>query len=190
VIKEFFMAILGVKVPHEVSRALGSIAVPGDNVSGEEKHVTLIHFGSKVPIDTITKAIVAVYDVAAKTVPFSLLMSEVSCFPKGVEGIPIITRIESPELHKLRAGICESLDKAGVDYSKKFPEYSPHITLSYSTELIEPFQIRPCEWTAYEMVLWGGDQGDGRISVNFPFSLPGKQALIRKLVQAFVRFSS
>ena len=182
------MAILGIKVPHEVTRAFTSIEVPGEKIQSAEFHITLIHFGSKVPIDTITEAIVAAYEVASKTVPFSLSVSEVSCFPKGEDGVPIITRVESPELHKLWGDLCAGLDKAGVDYSKKFPEFSPHITLSYSTDPIEPFPLGPMEWSVYEMVLWCGDQGDERISVHLPFSLPGKQALFRNLIQAITRF--
>jgi 2'-5' RNA ligase len=141
-----------------------------------------------VPIDTITEAIVAAYEVASKTVPFSLSVSEVSCFPKGEDGVPIITRVESPEIHKLWRDLCTGLDRAGVDYSKKFPEFSPHVTLSYNLEVVRAFPIGPFEWTAYEMVLWGGDSGDERISVTLPFSMPGKEALRRTLVQARVRF--
>jgi 2'-5' RNA ligase len=182
------MAFLGIKVPHEVSRLLSQIEVPGERVPRDEKHVTAVYFGSNVPIDRISKAIVVAYEVASRTKPIQLLVEEVTCFPKGADGVPIICSIISPELMSFQEDLCRSLDKAKVEYSKKYPEYKPHVCLAYAEEPIEPMTVGPFEWAAYEMVLWGGDSGDDKIFITLPFSMPGKEALYRKLVQARVRF--
>ena len=184
------MAFIGIKVPHEVSRLLSQIQVPGEPVPRDEKHITAVYFGSNVPIDRISKAIVVAYEVAARTKPIQLLIEEVICFPKGEDGVPIIGSVVSPELMSFQEDLCRSLDKAKVEYSKKYPEYKPHVCLSYAEEPIEPMSVGPFEWAAYEMVLWGGDSGDDKIFITLPFSMPGKEALYRKLVQARVRFPS
>jgi len=182
------MAFIGIKVPHEVSRLLSQIQVPGEPVPRDEKHITCVHLGSKVPIDHISKAIVVAYEVAARTKPIQLLIEEVICFPKGDEGVPIIGSVVSSELMSFQEDLCSSLDKAKVGYSKKYPTYKPHVCLAYAEEPIESVAVGPFEWAAYEMVLWGGDSGDDKIFTTLPFSMPGKEALYRKLVQARVRF--
>jgi 2'-5' RNA ligase len=182
------MAFIGLKVPNEVGRLLSQIEVPGEVESRGNLHITAIYFGSNVPIDRISKAIVVAYEVASRTKPIQLLVEEVTCFPKGDDGVPIICSVNSPELMTFQEDLCRSLDKAKVEYSKKYPEYKPHVCLAYAEEPIEPMIVGPFEWAAYEMVLWGGDSGDDKIFITLPFSMPGKEALYRKLVQARVRF--
>lgn len=182
------MAILGLRTPHDVARLLGQIDVPGERVSGEEKHLTLIHFGKNIPIDTISRAMVAAYEVASSTVPLALRIAEVKCFEQEEDGTPVVCPVEGDATYTLWGSLCKALDKAGVAYSKKWPIFVPHITLSYAKEPQEPFPVGPFEWSAYEMVLWGGDSGDERVSVTFPFSLPGKEALWRKMVRARILF--
>jgi 2'-5' RNA ligase len=182
------MSFLGLRVPHEVARLLGQIEVPGNPESRADLHITLLYFGSNVPIDTISQAIVVAYEVANRTKPIQLTIEKVLCFPRGDDGVPIIGEVGSAELHALQKDLRTSMDAAKINYSKKFPEYHPHVCLSYAEESIDPFAVGPFEWAAYEMVLWGGDSGDDRISITLPFSMPGKEALYRKLVQARVRF--
>jgi 2'-5' RNA ligase len=182
------MAFLGLKVPNEVSRLLSQIKVPGDPESRSDLHVTAIYFGSNVPIENISQAIVVAYEVASRTKPIQLSVGKVTCFPEGDDGVPIIGEVESPELHAFQKDLCTSMDAAKINYSKKFPEYKPHVCLSYAEKPINSFQVGPFEWSAYEMVLWGGDSGDDKIFITLPFSMPGKEALYQKLIQARVRF--
>jgi 2'-5' RNA ligase len=182
------MAFLGIAVPHEVARLLNQIEVPGEAEDRSDLHITAVYFGSNVPIDEISKAIIVAYEVAGRTRPIPLLVEEVGCFPKGDDGVPIIGIVKSPELMQFQKDLCTSFDKANVNYSKKWPEYKPHVCLAYAEEPTQPFPVGPFEWAAYEMVLWGGDSGDDKIFITLPFSMPGKEALFRKLVQARVRF--
>ena len=183
------MAILGLKVPHEVARALGHISVPGVTESIDTFHITLIHLGHDVPIDDISKAIVVAYGVAETTKPIPLSIEEVIAFPPGDDGYPIIGPVLGREVQDLWKELCAALDTAKIEYSKKFPIFKPHVTLAYDVmDLEEPLSVGLFEWVAYEMVLWGGDAGDDRISVTLPFSMPGKEALYRRLVQARIRF--
>jgi 2'-5' RNA ligase len=184
------MAILGLRTPHDVARLLGQIEVPGERVPGDEKHVTLLHLGKDVPIETVSRAMVGAYEVASTTVPFTLQVHEAKCFEPGDDGTPIVCPVVSTEIYELWGALCKAMGRAGVDYSKKWPIFMPHITLSYAKEPQDPFPVGPFEWSVYEMVLWGGDSGDERVSVTFPFSLPGKEALWRRLVRAHLLFPS
>lgn len=183
------MALLSIQVPHEVSRALGSIRVPGTPEARETFHITLLYLGKDIPIDVVSKALVVAYRVAEITRPIPLAIEEVSCFPKGDDGVPIIGLIKSPELHQLWKALCSAFDDAKIDYSKKFPIYKPHVTLAYYTEdLGENLQVGPFDWVSYEMCLWSGNSGDDAVSINLPFSFPSKEAMYRKLIQARLRF--
>ena len=184
------MALLSIQVPSEVARALGRIAVPGIPESHESYHVTLLYLGKDVPIDEVSKALVVAYRVAEVTKPISLMVDGVSSFPEGDDGFPIICPVSSPELHQLWENLCSAFDDAGVEYSKNFPIYHPHVTLAYDTkDLAQKLPVGPFDWVSYEMTLWGGNSGDKAVSIRIPFSLPSKSAMYRKLVQARLRFT-
>jgi hypothetical protein len=80
----------------------------------------------------------------------------------------------------LQARLLAAYDTAGIKYENKFPEYKPHVTLAWAEDNIEEHRIPTVEWGAHEMVLWGGDEGDRRVIVTFPFSL--KTAAMSKRV--------
>ncbi len=165
--------------------------VPGIVEPREHYHITLLYLGSEVPIETVSQALVVAYRVSETTRPIPLMIDEISSFPKGDDGVPIICQVKSPELHKLWNDLCMAFDDAKVPYSKKFPIYKPHITLSYSDKpLKDKLEVGPFDWVSYEMVLWSGDSGDDEVAITIPFSFPSKEAMLRKLVQAHVRFGS
>jgi 2'-5' RNA ligase len=183
------MALLSIQVPTEVSRALGRISVPGTPESRETYHVTLLYLGKDVAINDVSKALVVAYRVAEITKPVQLTIEEVSSFPGGDDGYPIICPVKSPELHQLWEALCSAFDEAGVEYSKKFPIYKPHVTLAYNTDkLKDNLSVGPIDWVAYEMTLWSGNSGDDAVTITIPFSFPSKEAVFRKLVQARLRF--
>ena len=178
------MALLSIKVPEEVSRVLTEIQVPGEATSADSKHITLVYLGKDAPMSVVLGAIQAVYDVAQETKPIALSTEEVTTFPKGDDGVPVIAKVLGDDLHKLQKKLCEALDKNKVPFPKTYPTYKPHITLSYSPKETESFSIEPLEWTAYEMLLSGGSDLSDRISVKIPFQVVGKTALHRMLVRA------
>lgn len=174
------MAFIGIEVPHSTARLFGEIEVPGTRESSASLHVTLVYIGSNVAIDAIADAVKATYAVTAKTRPFTVRATRVTSFPVNPDdqgGHPIIARIDSDELHGLRENLVEALDEAGVEFNNKFPEYKPHVTLAYAPEAIEEFRIPTIEWGAHEIVMWGGDEGDGRLTVTFPLALKAPKAV-------------
>jgi len=180
------MAMVGLKVPKEVARLLSGMKVPGQKETSDQYHITISYLGDEVPTKQLGKAIVALHDVARKVTPFTVSVSTLVAFPEGSDGYPIVGLVESPELHQLEKAVKSALGKAGVDYSKKFPVYRPHVTLAYSPESIQNLDLdRPVNWSVYDLVLWGGDSGDERLCTTFPFPLTQeKTAIWRRLVQA------
>lgn len=170
------MAFLGLSVPHETSRLFSEIEVNGDKTPIGSFHVTMIYVGKDVPIDVLAEAIKAAFVVTSETKPFTVRTSRVTCFPKNEDGVPIICRVESDALHELRGRLVASFLKNGVAFNNKYPIYKPHVTLSYAEEEVEEFTIPTLEWGAHELVLWGGDEGDRKLIVKFPFSLANKTA--------------
>jgi hypothetical protein len=160
--------------------------------------VTVLYLGSKVPLDAICKVIPPVFEAVSKTKPFSVSTNRLSVFPPHPkEGtVPLICPIDSSELHALRKSICDACDAAGVEYSKTFKDYTPHVTLAYSKDPLvhadwgPDHPITPLSWGAHELVLWGGDDGDKRIVVTFPFSMAmSKEGMDRAFVQLAQRWS-
>jgi len=184
------MAMIGLRVPQDLARLLQGVEVPGEPIQRHHQHVTIHMLGDDVPIEQIGKAIIAAHGVAEKTVPFRLSINSVSTFKGGDHGVPVICPVFSPELHELWENLKTAFDEAGVEYSKKWPEYKPHVTLSYSPEPMKDKPVGPVEWSAFEMVLWGGDSDDQRLCVTLPFSLPGKTAMWRNLIRASIQMGA
>lgn len=175
------MAFIGFSVPTDTVRILTEIEVPGEREDSRHLHTTMFLLGKNVPIEDIAKATEVIYNVASKTRPFTMRTRKISSFPPSdsSDGIyPIICPIESEELHSLRETLRKAFDKAKVPYSKTFPDYKPHVTLSFSKEAFKDTSIPPVEWGAHEIILWGGDSGDQRIAVHFPLSLKNRVASI------------
>lgn len=176
------MSFIGLKIPHECARLLGSIEVPGEKIPLDQMHVTVVYIGDNTPITTIAKAIAATYRVTSNRTPFTMKVNKIKSFPNNAgDGYPIIARVMCPELHEFHTCITEALDKSGIDYSKRYPEYKPHVTLAYSKEPIGTISLEnPIEWAAHEATLWGGDSGDDRVSATFPFVVgPTKESHCR-----------
>lgn len=161
------MAFIGIKVPAEIAAALSKIEVPGEKHSPEEMHITLFYMGENMELDQIMKATAACFTVAEKTAPFQVGTALVMSFPPNPEyGYPVIARIQSPGLHEFRKLLAESMDKAGAKYSKKYPEFKPHVTLASSDEESSDTSITPLTWTVSEIILWGGEEDGNRIETK------------------------
>jgi len=168
------MAFCGLKVPHETARLLSGLEVPGKREPTNNFHVTMFFFGDDVSIDALADITRITFGVTSETKPFTVRTSQVTAFPAGDEGQPIICRVEADALHDLRDKIKDAYDKAGVEYSNTYPDYKPHVTLAYDPEPEGDFEeerIPTVEWGAHELVLWGGDSGDDKLIVTFPFAL-------------------
>lgn len=183
------MAFCGLKIPHETARLLAGLDVPGKKEPSNHFHVTCFFFGDDVPIDTLAKITEVTYGVTSETKPFTVRTSQLTSFPAGDDGRPIICRIESDALHDLRDKIKAAYDAAGIEYSNKFPDWKPHVTLAYNTEPEGDFdeqRIPTVEWGAHELVLWGGDSGDDRLIVTFPFALGAPDKAATRVAQRYL----
>jgi 2'-5' RNA ligase len=186
------MAFLGIKVPNDIGRLLSEIEIPGEKVSRDTMHVTILYVGKETPIEQLVKVILAAYGVTSQTKPFTVETRRVSAFsPNPDDGVPIIALVESPALHNLKDALCAAFDASGVEYNKKYPVYRPHVTLGYTpdagvfAEQVAEKDIVPgVEWGVGEMVLWGGDSGDEKLTVTFPFSMQmTREAVYRAVVR-------
>lgn len=186
------MSFLGIKVPNDIGRLLSELDIPGEKVSRDTMHVTIMYIGKNTPIEQLVRVIIAAYGVTSQTKPFTVEARRVSAFsPNPDDGVPIIALIESPALHNLRDSLCAAFDASGVEYNKKYPEYRPHVTLGYTpdagvfSEMVAERAITPAvEWGVGEMVLWGGDSGDEKLTVTFPFSMNmTREAVYRSVVR-------
>jgi len=164
------MAFLGLSIPPEVVAVLGQFDVPGKREPEDHFHVTIHHLGKNVSIDQVAQAAIVAYVTARRTTPFQVTTKVISSFKKGDDGVPVIALLESPGLQELRRNLCAAFDAAGIDYSKKYPEYRPHVTLAYADTDQQPADqpITPISWTVNEIVVWGGDKGANRIVVKLP----------------------
>ncbi len=191
------MSFIGLKVPGETARLLWNLWESdytkfGEAEPREQAHITILHLGKDLPNDVLAKAILTAYSVTSTLQPFTVSTNRITVFPGGDRGTPIICPIDSPQLHELRQKLSESFDRDGIEYSKKFPEYKPHVTVAYANDPHEDWGsdigFSKIEWGAHEAILWGGDHMDERLTVNFPFVLSPQRTAVRKsLVRAAMR---
>lgn len=170
------MAIVGFAVPHETARILSEIEVPGVREPVSNFHITVLMLDDDTAISDIADAMEAAYSVASTVRPFTARVTRVTSFPGGNDGVPVICPVEAPELHAVWAAMKAAFDAKKVGYSRKFPEFKPHVTLSYSEKPFEAELPVPIEWGAHELVVWGGDRGDRRVVVHLPFTLADRVA--------------
>jgi len=186
------MAFLGIRIPHETARLLAQIDVPGEKTATSDMHITLLHFQKEWPITELVKSLEATYEVVSKFRPFLAKINKVSSFPKNPEGkIPVIGKVNSDELMKLRKKLAENFDDSDIDFSKTHKDFKPHITLAYSEEKPDEEKFHSVEFVVSEIVLWGGDHGDDRIFVTFPLAGPkmDKNAILIKKTEIFEKIA-
>jgi 2'-5' RNA ligase len=170
------MSFLGIRVNPDVARLLSGIEVPGDKCDVSSLHITLAFFEDNTPITKISKILESTYEIIHNFKPFLVTSNQISSFdPPDDKPYPVIAKVNSKELHNLNSQIKEQFDKNDIEYSKKFKDYKPHITLSYSKEKPEDFEIDEVDFYVHELVLYAGKNGDDRLSVIFPLKSPEKK---------------
>lgn len=140
------MAMIAVPVPREIGRLFRSIEVPGERDPSD--HITMFYLGDNLSVDKLVRIIPVVFKVAESLEPFLVTCRKITTFPKnddrhssdGTNGYPVIAPVESKQLHELRTKIKRAFDSKGIDYNNKYPDYQPHVTLSYSKK--KPKNIR------------------------------------------------
>jgi 2'-5' RNA ligase len=144
-------------------------------------HVTVIFLGDDVPMQQLASAMVACHAVTSKTAPFTLTVSDISSFEPGGNGTPVIMPVQSPELMTLEQELKAEFDRAGIPYSTKWPEFKPHVTLSYvpGMKASGPLPV-PVSWGAFDLTIYGANHGDG-MSVVLPFELPNIEVKMQKI---------
>lgn len=180
------MAFLGIAIPEPLAIRLQQLEVPGKRDT--TPHVTLFYFPELEAIDQIFKIIESTLELTSETLPFELTASEVNCFDKGEDGVPIKLEVESLDLIKFRKKLAFKLDDNKVNYSKKFPKFQPHITLSYADEAIKSFKIKPAlSFQVNEIVLWAGSWGPTKLVCHFPLEFTFNQKInkLAKFTEVF-----
>lgn len=175
--RRLYVALLCLKVPVETARLFSSIEVPGKKNEIDSMHVSLVYMGKELEIEAILLAIQVTYQVLANWYPFQVTTRWVSTFQGDPDGTkPVICRVESTDLHELQAALKEAFEEEGVPFSNKWPSFKPHVTLSYTKRDVPDFIIPAISWTASEVVLWGGDEGESDLIVRFPLALMNQRA--------------
>lgn len=163
------MAMVAVPVPYDVGRIFRSIDVPGERDPSD--HITILNLGDDLKIDTIVRAVPLIFDITKEMEPFLVTTKKITTFPKGDNGYPIIAPVEASQLNDIHSKLKRVFDRRGIDYSKKFPDYNPHVTLGYSKKKPKNIKLPKTQWQANEVCLFGGNSHDERIYVSFPLSL-------------------
>lgn len=148
------MAMIGIQAPEEICSKLTKIKVPGKKLDCDEYHITLFYIEDGIKFPDLIEYLEVLLPLVSEKKPFQVKLDEVNNFPKGVDGVPLICPVKSPALKKLRGNLAEALDKKKLKYSKRFPEYKPHLTLAYNEEEIEMKEFSPIEWEVKEITFY------------------------------------
>lgn len=185
------MAFIGLRVPEQAAVALSQVEVPGEPEPPEWFHVTMVYLGDHVPVDKLAKCMDVILRLTEGRAPFPVTIRSTGSFPPHPEKktVPILGKVESEELHAFREEVCRALKAAGIAYDEKFPVFKPHVTLAYSKDPLVAADHAadgdvdpPVTWEVDGLVMWGGDHGEDRVSMTFPFGTEAgvdKQAMMR-----------
>jgi 2'-5' RNA ligase len=155
------------RLPSIAATNLSEIPVPGEATPLREMHVTLAFLGNQVPMEQVFRSLACCYLVAQEYAPLELTAALLMSFPADPEGrIPVIARIVTPQLFDMRARLVQLLEMNKVEYSKRHPQYKPHVTLSYAQQAVPPQKIKPLRWPAQWLTVWGGDEADQLFSAE------------------------
>jgi 2'-5' RNA ligase len=175
------MAFIGISLTHDVGRLFSELQIPGNRTDISSLHITLFYLGKNLDIEHLSKAMAAAFEITQQTKPIKIESNEINYFPvNSGSPFPIISMIESPKLLKLRKTLKNLFDERGIFYDNTFKIYRPHITLSFNSEAINRTKIDTISWVSNELVLWGGNNGDNKVSITLPFSLKKNEAILEK----------
>lgn len=161
------MSYIGLKLSQKESEKLGKLNVISEKC--DEHHITIIHFEDLTNID-ISYILDKLTKLCAKLDPITIKVNQITCFPKGEDGFPIILEIYSKELQELRKKIIKILNSEDVVFSNTYKVYRPHITLSYSDKEIKQKEIKEISLSFNELSLISGKFGKpNKFVINFPF---------------------
>jgi 2'-5' RNA ligase len=183
------MAFIGIQIDPENSKELAKIKVPGKKEDPRGFHVTMFYLGKKKTVKEVMDATLVMAGVLKSAEPFKIKTKEVTCFPEGPDGVPVICKVESEDLIKLREKIKKAFIKSKIDFSNNYPDYKPHITLSYHTKEIDDFDIKPITCKVNEITVWAGDQDFEGVRVEVPVGHGGKIASLDLIGDLLVKFA-
>lgn len=160
-------AMLAVPIPYNISSILQEINVEGNITKKDNSdHITLF-FYYDFDIDDTLKIIPIISEVVEGIKSFNISVDSYTSFPAEDE-IPIICKIKSKELIKMRNKIKKALDNNDIKYSTKFKDYQPHITLQYNKEK-QSAKFDEIIWPVKNIALYCGDSNNQTLYVEFPF---------------------
>jgi 2'-5' RNA ligase len=169
------LSFLALDLAHETEALFDRLPVPNLTEREENKHVTLFYIPKEVEtLKSFYTATEILRRVVQETPPPTLLCSERSSFSPGDKGFPIICPVVGPGLIELRARLAKLFDLNGIQYSKKFPKYNPHVTLGYSPVGVETKPLRsPIVWTPQSVTYYfssTSEENEQNMKVLVPFS--------------------
>ncbi len=167
------MAYIFLRVPPDAASKLAQIHSTGEVTPLDDMHVTLAFLGNNYSADKVLEAVRVCAGVAASFPAPVMKAALLVSFPENPDyrpGYPVVVRVLSPALHVIQARLCAALDAAGLDYSKRFPTYKPHVTLSHDVTPPRPRSLDLFAWTSGHIMVCGGDKGNGGIFAGLPFA--------------------
>lgn len=165
------MGMISLSVPEDIRDQLAKIKVPGKKESKDEYHITLFYFENKLKIDDILKVLETAFIFCKKHKSFPIKGTKIESFPEGDDGFPIIVPIESDDLQQFRKKLAKKFDADGIDYSKRWPDFNPHLTLSYSSTKEEKPLPKNISWEIDEIELWAGDDMASGLYCSIPLGI-------------------
>lgn len=171
----YALSFLSLDLAYDTEALFDRLPLPEGSPPEHNKHVTLFFVPKEEEsLKSFYTATEILRRVVKSTPPPTLLCTEVTTFPKGDTGFPIICPVRSLGLLELRAKLAKLFDVNQIPYSKKFPKYNPHVTLGYSEENIPSRPLgSPIIWTAQNVTYYfssTSEENGSDLKVTVPFS--------------------
>lgn len=186
------MAMIAITVPEDVTDSLERELVNGKKCGPETYHITMFYIEEELGIKDVVEILEIMHSVLKNTDGFKVKGAKISTFPKGPDGVPVIVPIESKDLFDLREAMAKKFDANKIKYSKRFPKYQPHLTLSYASKEQEEKKLeKAVTWKVPNIVLFAGDNMEDGVIVKVPLrkSKRSRHELLGLFCEAYLQYS-
>lgn len=103
----------------------------------DDYHLTLLYF-PEISDDNFKLLFAFLESLLPLVDPVQARGYEISAFPRGDTGVPVILHCEATsQLKVLRETMVQFCSQHGIEFSKKYPKWQPHVTLAYSQDDVE-----------------------------------------------------
>lgn len=142
---------LFIPLPRELAKQY-----PPKQEDKSDPHITVLYIG-EASIDELDLIEKVSRKVLSKYRPLEIFIGGLAWFDSNEDGQVAHSMVEAKNLHTIHKHLWDELEKAGIEVDHAYPEYTPHVTLSYAGNKRQyDGPVPEGSWECNTIELWKG----------------------------------